>query len=190
MQQLRRTHEMSVSIFFFGGYPTWTTKHWCSCSKYYIKFIKKKLKTSWCIKKINYFFPSKQKSFSKNICFDMEGTLHPISCNSWKDPWNVGINLLLWGYPTWATKQWCSCSKYYIKLKFSKKKRALSSLSTQLVYERDQLYICDGFLSYTGYNWLCCTDTDTDTDSIRTRTRVYGNFWKIRTRHGGDTAVK
>ena len=66
------------------------------------------------------------------------------------------------GYPTWATKQWFLCSKYYIKLQFSKKKKekrkkekkkkkALSSLSTQLAYERDQLYICDGFLSYAGY---------------------------------------
>ena len=32
---------------------------------------------------------------------------------------------------------------------------------------------------------LSCTDTDTDTDTTRTRTRGYGNFWKIRTRHGG-----
>ena len=117
---------MSVSIFFFGGYPTWTTKHWCSCSKYYIKFIKKiknKIKTSCCIKKINYFFPSKQKPLSKNICFDMQGTLHTTSCNSWKDPWNVGINILFWGYPTWVTKQWFLCSKYYIKLQFSPKKK-------------------------------------------------------------------
>ena len=35
--------------------------------------------------------------------------------------------------------------------KEKKKKNALSSLSTQLAYERDQLYICDGFLSYAGY---------------------------------------
>ena len=88
-----------------------------------LNLLKKKLKTSCCIKKINYFFPSKQKSLSKNICFDMQGTLHPTSCNSWKDPWNVSINILFWGYPTWATKQWFSCSKYYIKLQFSKKKR-------------------------------------------------------------------
>ena len=37
---------------------------------------------------------------------------------------------------------------------------------------------------------LCCTDTDTDTDTTRTRTQGYANFLKIRTRHGGDTAVK
>ena len=36
--------------------------------------------------------------------------------------------------------------------KEKKKKKALSSLSTQLAYERDQLYICDGFLSHAGYN--------------------------------------
>ena len=35
--------------------------------------------------------------------------------------------------------------------KEKKKKKALSSLSTQLAYERDQLYICDGFLSYAVY---------------------------------------
>ena len=117
MQQLKRTHEMSVSIFFLGGYPTWTTKHWCSCSKYYIKFIKIKQKPAVVLKRLIIFFPSKQKSLSKNICFDMQGTRHPTSCNSWKDPWNVSFNHLFWGYPTWATKQWCSCTKYYIKLK-------------------------------------------------------------------------